>query len=418
MTLFWERQKQSMFIWPIALAMLFAAFLVAPIMDIIAGYGRILTSNSVLLSDYLLIGGLGATLFNAATTLILHLFMLKALKLKMTGPIFAALLTITGFAFFGKNIFNPLPMYFGIFLYSKATKTPFRNYIIVMLFSSGIAPIVSFLIFGAGFSLPLGIVIALLSGTLIGFVLPAFGTHALRFHQGYNLYNTGFAMGVLSMFITAILNTFGILVPLSAAVNDEYHVGLLIATAVVSFLFLLAAITKDRRALTRFPALLRKSGRLVTDFLRDFGAESTLFNIGLMGFFCVILILFTPIKVNGPVMGAILTVMGFAAFGKHPLNSLPVVLGAILAIELTPIEWTMGPILAVLFVTGIAPLAGRFGFFPGLLAGFVHLLITSRALQFQGGFDLYNNGFAAGFVGAVLAPLFHTFRPAREGDPS
>ncbi|MCK7487284.1 MAG: DUF1576 domain-containing protein, partial [Bacillus subtilis] len=64
------------------------------------------------------------------------------------------------------------------------------------------------------------------------------------------------------------------------------------------------------------------------------------------------------------VMGAILLIMGFAAFGKHPLNSLPVVLGAILAIQLTPIEWTMGPILAVLFVTGIAPLAGRFGFLP------------------------------------------------------
>jgi hypothetical protein len=418
MMLFWERQKQSMFVWPIAFAMLFASFIVAPIGELIAGYGRILTSNSVLLSDYLLIGGLGATLFNAATTLFLHLLMLKAMKMKLTGPIFAALLTITGFAFFGKNIFNPLPMYFGIFLFAKATKTPFRNHIIVMLFSSGIAPIVSFLIFGAGFSIPLGIAIAVSVGTLVGFLLPAFGAHALRFHQGYNLYNTGFAMGLLSMFITGILNTFGIVVPLSSAVDDQHHTGLLIATAVLSSFFVLASITKDRRAWTRFPALLRKSGRLVTDFFRDFGAEPTLFNIGVMGFFCVLLILFTPIKVNGPVMGAILTVMGFAAFGKHPLNSLPVVLGAILAIELTPIEWTMGPILAVLFVTGIAPLAGRFGFLPGLLAGFVHLLITSRALQFQGGFDLYNNGFAAGFVAAVLAPIFHTFRPMQEGDPS
>jgi len=418
MTLFWERQKQTMFIWPIAFAMLFASFIVAPIGDLFAGYANILTSNSVLLSDYLFIGGLGATLFNAATTLFLHLLMLKAMKIKLTGPIFAALLTITGFAFFGKNIFNPLPMYFGVFLFAKATKTPFRNHIIVLLFSSGIAPIVSFLIFGAGFSLPLGIALAIAVGTLVGFLLPAFGAHALRFHQGYNLYNTGFAMGILSMFITGILNTFGIVVPLSSAVDDRHHIGLLIATAVLSVCFVLASLTKDRRAFSRFPSLLRKSGRIVTDFYRDFGAESTMLNIGLMGLFCVLLILLTPIKVNGPVMGAILTVMGFAAFGKHPLNSLPVVLGAILAIELTPIEWTMGPILAVLFVTGIAPLAGRFGFIAGLLAGFVHLLITSRALQFQGGFDLYNNGFAAGFVAAVLAPIFHMFLPTREGDPS
>ncbi len=418
MTLYFERQKQSLFVWPIAFAMLLAAFLVGPIADLIAGYGRILVSPSVLLSDYLLIGGLGATLFNAATTLILHLLLLRLLKLKMTGPIFAALLTITGFAFFGKNIFNPLPMYFGIYLYAKATRTPFASHIRVVLFSSGIAPIVSFLIFGAGFSIPLGIAVAIASGVFVGFVLPVISANALKFHQGYNLYNTGFAMGVVSIFMTAILNTFGVLVPLSAAVNDQYHDGLLVATAVLSFGFILASLTKDHRGWTGFRSLIRRSGRISSDFLQDFKAESTLFNIGIMGFFCVVLILFTPIKVNGPVMGAILTIMGFAAFGKHPLNSLPVVLGAILAIQLTPIEWTMGPILAVLFVTGIAPLAGRFGFLPGLIAGFVHLLITSRALQFQGGFDLYNNGFAAGFVGAVLAPIFHAFFPAREGDPA
>ncbi|MCK7487282.1 MAG: hypothetical protein MZU97_18575 [Bacillus subtilis] len=67
MTLYFERQKQSLFVWPIAFAMLLAAFLVGPIADLMAGYGRILVSPSVLLSDYLLIGGLGATLFSAAT---------------------------------------------------------------------------------------------------------------------------------------------------------------------------------------------------------------------------------------------------------------------------------------------------------------------------------------------------------------
>jgi len=36
-------------------------------------------------------------------------------------------------------------------------------------------------------------------------------------------------------------------------------------------------------------------------------------------------------------------------------------------------------------------------------------LITPLALEFQGGFDLYNNGFAAGFVAAVLASFFDRF---------
>ncbi|MCK7484105.1 MAG: hypothetical protein MZU97_00085 [Bacillus subtilis] len=45
--------------------------------------------------------------------------------------------------------------------------------------------------------------------------------------------------------MTAILNTFGVLVPLSAAVNDQYHVGLL----VVLFLFGFIALVVQRPSL-------------------------------------------------------------------------------------------------------------------------------------------------------------------------
>src|SRR5690606_18755794 len=132
----------------------------------------------------------------------LNLYLIKRLNLKMTGPIFACLLTIAGFAFFGKNIFNAIPIYLGIYLYSKATKTEMKNYVLVLLLSSGISPIVSYLIFGIGLeyyqSIPLGIIV----GVFVGFILPAFNAHAIKFHQGYNLYNTGFSMGVLSMMIT------------------------------------------------------------------------------------------------------------------------------------------------------------------------------------------------------------------------
>jgi hypothetical protein len=88
-------------------------------------------------------------------------------------------------------------------------------------------------------------------------------------------------------------------------------------------------------------------------------------------------------------------------------------LGVYLAILVTPVTMTIGAILAIFFVTGLAPLAGKYGFLAGVLAGFIHLLITRLALDFQGGFDLYNNGFAAGFVAAVLSPIFATFKEIR-----
>lgn len=47
--------------------------------EIFNGYINILQSPSVLISDYLCIGGLGATLFNVATIMLLNLALVKNL---------------------------------------------------------------------------------------------------------------------------------------------------------------------------------------------------------------------------------------------------------------------------------------------------------------------------------------------------
>src|SRR5690554_772090 len=140
--------KKHMMI-PLIFVVLFSmAFLFDDFSSIYFGYLEILQSPSVLITDYLAIGGLGATLFNVASIMLINIIMLKILKLKMTGPIFAGLLTIAGFSFFGKNIFNTIPIYIGIYLHAKHQKLDFKSFIIVVLFSTGISPIVSFLIFG------------------------------------------------------------------------------------------------------------------------------------------------------------------------------------------------------------------------------------------------------------------------------
>ncbi|MFH0766754.1 MAG: DUF1576 domain-containing protein [Bacillota bacterium] len=385
-----------------------------PLSSMLSGYRQILTNSSVLLSDYLLIGGLAATFLNVILTTGLNILILKWLKIEITGSIFACLFTIAGFAFFGKNLYNALPLYFGILLYCKATKTKCKDHILVFLLSSGISPVTSFLIFGAGFSLPVGIILGIIAGTLIGFILPAFNAFSMKFHQGYNLYNTGFSMGVISMILTGILGSFGVDIIRSTELNNSYHTQLFILILIISGIFILLAFLENKDVLKRYPLIFKKSGRLLTDFSIVVGKDVTLLNIGIMGFLSCLLIYFSGIQINGPVMGAVLTILGFSAFGKHPLNAFPVVIGAILAIELTPLEWTIGSTLSVLFVTGLAPLAGQFGIIAGMIGGFIHVLITPLALNFQGGFDLYNNGFAAGFVCALLAPVYHVFLKARD----
>lgn len=405
--------KEKYFVTAFFIAIFITIFLISPIKDTFNGFIKILVSPSVLITDYILIAGLSATLLNVLLTTLLNLFIVYKLGLKITGPIFACLLTIAGFAFFGKNIINAIPLYIGIFLYSRVSRTQFKNHIIVMLLSSGISPIVSFLMFGLDISLFYTIPLGIFTGILVGFVLPAFNAHALRFHQGYNLYNTGFSMGVISMILTGIITTFGETIPRSTAVNNGYHLEMLIGTIVISILFILYAVVYEKNVFKKYKRLIKRSGRLVTDFVRDHGKETVALNIGILGLLVSLVIILTNIKINGPVMGAILTILGFAAFGKHIRNVIPVMLGAGLAIIFTPIEFTVGSVLALLFVTGLAPLAGKYGILAGIFAGFIHLLIVRLALEFQGGFDLYNNGFTAGFVAAVLSPIFDAFSEFR-----
>ncbi len=407
---------QNKYLFPISLLVLvLLAFIIDSPKEIYLGLIEILKSPSVLVSDYLRIGGLGASLVNVSLTLLITYILILVLKLKLTGPIFAGLLTIAGFAFFGKNFLNIIPIYAGIYLNAKFQKVPFKSLIIVLLFATGIAPIVSYLIFGTGWDYFISIPAGILVGVLSGFLLPIMSVHMLRFHKGYNLYNIGFTMGILSFLYSAILRgVFKLdLFIFDSSTSEVYHYELLIITIIFSILFIILGLLRNPKAFKDYPVILKSSGRLVSDFMRDGKEEITMINVGIMGLISILFTVVLNIQINGPVISGILTVMGFAAFGKHPKNSIPVMLGASLWFLIT--RWTGGTPstglqIGVLFVTAIAPVAGRHGFFVGLLAGFIHVLFTPITYPFQGGFDLYNNGFAAGFVAAIIVPIFDFIR--------
>ncbi len=393
---------------PIVFIILFAtSFLSGSLHDLIEGYVNILRSPSVLISDYLRIGGFSATMFNVSTILLINIIMLNRLKMKMTGPMFAGILTIAGFSFFGKNIFNTIPIYLGIYLYARLQKLDFKSFMIVVLFSTGISPIVSFLIFGGPWGLIIGIPLGIIVGIITGFILPALSAHTTRFHKGYNLYNIGFAMGIISMFYSAILTAFRIDFMVGGPTSEAYHNELLMLTIILSLTFIVAAFIIDRNVLDKYKDLTKSTGRLVSDFIRDYGRAPTMLNVGIMGLISLFALALLNIQINGPVMGGILTVMGFGAFGKHPRNAIPVMTGAFIATLITPAYSLdeVGMAIAILFVTALSPIAGRYGFFIGIIAGFLHIIITPLAYLFQGGFDLYNNGFAAGFVAAMMIPF-------------
>jgi hypothetical protein len=116
-------------------------------------------------------------------------------------------------------------------------------------------------------------------------------------------------------------------------------------------------------------------------------------------------------ELNGPVIGAIFTIVGFAAFGKHPRNIVPIMLGVFLGSLAKP--WSADDpsvLLAALFGTTLAPIAGRFGWHWGVVAGFAHSSAAQTVGPLHAGLNLYNNGFAAGIVASVLVPVIIAIR--------
>ena len=133
-------------------------------------------------------------------------------------------------------------------------------------------------------------------------------------------------------------------------------------------------------------------------------------NMAVVGAFCVTYILLIGGDLSGPVVGGVLTIFGFAAFGVHLKNFIPCLVGVYLATCLKTFVITMPAMqLAALFSAGIAPIAGQFGPIAGLFAGVLHTSIVMCTGEMYSGLNLYNNGFSLGFVAIIMIPVLESF---------
>ncbi len=407
------------FIFILPILLILTALLTTPLDAIFSGLYKIILSKSILFTDYIEIGGFGAALFNAGLCGLIACILIVILKIYVSGPFIAAVFTIIGFAFFGKNIFNIWPIFIGGFIFAKIQKAPLKQYFLISLFGTTLAPLISFLAFGAGFSKLYGILIGWIIGIIVGFILPPLAAHMLKFHSGYNLYNTGFTGGIIGSFVTAVLRAFDIVIENEKILNETYDVFFkiyflcfFIFLLLLSFLFSIFDLKKLKISLKK---ILESPGRLISDFILIGGLRVTIFNMGVMG--CISLIFLTLIggKINGPIIGAILTVVGFSAFGKHPKNTVQILIGVYLASTIKIYGSNIFIIaLCGLFSTTLAPIAGKYGFFAGIIAGFFHLSVVMNVGILHGGVNLYNNGFAGGFVAACLIPVIYALSKEKE----
>ena len=382
--------------------------------DIWRGSLTILTSPANLLTDYIQLANTGAAFFNVGLMALLSAWLIRRSRAKVTGPLIAGFFTVAGFSLFGKNLYNTLPIVLGIYLYARAAGQPFNRLTLHCLLGTALSPLVSEFTFNIGLPLYLGLPMGIFAGALAGFVLVPLSVHFFRIHQGHSLYNIGFTAGIVGMLFTATLRGFGIEINtvsiLSSGNNAAFAAILFGIFSVLLFLGLLLA----RGDLRGYGRLLSLPGTLPTDFPVVSGMGHTLLNMALMGTLSTAYVLLVGGELSGPVIGGIFTVVGFAAFGKHPRNALPVMVGVFL-VNLFSVHRMNAPLalLGALFGTTLAPLAGRYGVLAGVLAGALHMLLVGNVGFLHAGMNLYNNGFSGGFIAAALFPLLDALRGMR-----
>ncbi len=394
------------------------AFLLDTPAEIAGGLWRIITSRSILITDYIALGGIGATLVNSVIVGGFAIFLLVRSKISPNGAIIMAILMSTGFAFFGKNVFNMFPITFGVWLFAKIQKEPFMNYSLVALLSATLSPVVSELSFMNAFPFPIGILVGVGMGILIGMIFPPISAATVNVHGGFCLYNMGFSGGLIATFVVSIMKSLGVVIQTETIWNTQNNLILAIFLYIIALFFILCGVLLGdcSKMMTDMKKIIRHPGRLVTDYYMLYGSSAYV-NMGLLCALGTTILLILGGNLNGPTIGGILTLTGFGCFGKHFKNVTPVIIGAVLSTYFNYWDPTSPTnTLAILFSTGLAPIAGQFGWVWGLVAGFLHVNIASFVGQLNSGLNLYNNGFAAGIVAMFLVPLIMAFRKDSEDE--
>ncbi len=420
---------------------------------------RILTSPSKLVTDYFALGGLGSTLFNAAICGLIANLVIYVSKAKPNATILAGYMLIVAHCFYGLNFLNMWPSFLGVLLYCGVMKRRISENIHVAFFSTALAPFVSEVLFRYSIGKFdtsvtqiswVGLVLALVCGLAIGFVVPALLPGTTAMHRGYNLYKAGLAIGILGIFIHAFMyKTLGVNEPANMVIDNPTYYSLPYAYRGFMNIFFIILFGStfivgfflNKRSLKNYKDLLKCTG-YGTDFTDKFGMPLCMVNIAVYGFAILVYLnivfilpeifpqLPTGVGFTGATVGIVFAALTFAADGQHPKNVFPIAVGyvALLVIVVIiclisgfDIPWTLSTqayINGLAFATGLCPIAGKYGFRYGVLAGLLSAIICAVTAEMHGGFVLYNGGFNAGLTALVLIPIFdfYNVKPKRSDD--
>ena len=410
-----------------------AAFLMPDRAQMISGLGQILSQPSKLTCSYFALGGYAATFLNMGLVGLACLLLFLVFKGTPNNVSTLAFILTLGFGSWGINILNMWPSVFGVMVYCLVKKEKFGANVNAMLFSTGIAPLITDLMIRyphaevVGFNLP-GIGLALLVGLVIGFFLPAGLAHSPKVHKGFDLYSAALPIGMTAFFLNATLfKTMGVALPAGAA-GEQLQVaspaivnifcGVLFGLCIV-FAFVLGCKPRDYWKLLTDPAL-------VNNFSSTYGNAVFLMNLGVFGLFILGYYNLIGATFNGVTFGIIFCMLSTCNSGSHPGNVWPIMLGYVVASfvfgwlsKLAGGTFTLAVnaqaiCVGLCYANGLSPIADKYGWKYGFLAAVMHYLLVTSVPTLHGGFCLYNGGFTAALICLILVPELERFSKTKD----
>ena len=323
-----------------------AAFLIAAVCmpdrkDIFTGLWKILSQPSKISANYFAMGGYAATFLNMGLVCLISLLLFVVFRGTPNNVSTLAVLLTVGFGSWGINVLNIWPTILGVVIYGLVKREKMGGLVNAMLFSTGIAPLITELLLRyphaevVGFNWP-GLGIAMLVGLIIGFFLPAGLAHSPKVHKGFDLYSAALPIGMTAFFLNATLyKTMGValpkalsdLAPETMKVASQMTVNIFCGSVFglcIIFAFILGCKPKDYWRLLTDPAT-------VNNFSSTYGNATFLMNVGVYGLFILGYYNLIGATFNGITFGIIFCMVATCNSGSHPGNVWPIMLGYFVA---------------------------------------------------------------------------------------
>ncbi|MBQ7002085.1 MAG: DUF1576 domain-containing protein [Oscillospiraceae bacterium] len=397
----------------------------------LSGLWQIWSQPGKITTNDFALGGFAATFLNMGLVGACFTVLFYVLKATANNVSTLAFLLTLGFSSWGITVVNIWPTIAGVIVYSLVRKEKLGANINAMMFSTGIAPLITDLLVRypnaevVGFNLP-GLLVALLVGFLIGFALPAGLGHAPNVHKGFDLYSAAVPVCFFAFFLNATLyKTLGIDLP---AVSSDLGVAsqsivnifcILVFGACVACALAMGCKWKD------YMQLLRAEGH-VANVSGKLGTPVLLMNVGIYGLFILAYYNLIGASFNAVTFGIIFCMLCTCNSGSHPGNVWPIMLGYVVAS--TVFGWlsalaggnfslavnAQAIAIGLCFANGLSPIVSKYGWFWGMVSAIMHYLLVTSVPNMHGGYCLYNGGFTAAVICVLLVPELERFVKTKE----